>query len=66
MKFANLHTNQRLNVFFEYQNLLIEAQELAARLPSAGISPEKLIWLSVDELMGTLAYLKRLNFECEA
>ena len=49
-----------------WQQLLIQAQTLAARLPGVGLEPDKLALLPFDDLVGVLAFLKRFNAEKEA
>lgn len=46
-----------------WQSSLIQAQELAARLPEMGLNPDKLAQLPLDELMGITAFLLRRNSE---
>ena len=41
------------------QQLLQQSQVLSVRLPDAIVNPHKLALLSLDDLVGTLAYLKR-------
>ena len=48
-----------------WQALLQQAQLLAARLPDIGLNPDKLSLLPLDDLVGTLAHLKRLKAERE-
>ncbi len=48
-----------------WQALLQQAQSLAARLPDTGLTPDKMALLPLDDLAGTLAYLKRLKAERE-
>jgi len=52
-------------VMVAWQYILIQTQALAARLPEAGLSPDNLALLPLDELLGTLAYLRRLFAERE-
>ena len=47
----------------QWQDFLVEAQELAVRMSSTELSSDKLASLSLDNLLGTLAYLKRLKAE---
>ena len=53
-------------VMVAWQQILEEAQALAARLPEAGLSPDNLALLPLDKLLGTLAFLKRYSAEREA
>lgn len=55
-----------INHSHHWQPLLQQAQALAARLPDTGINPDKLALLPLDDLVGTLAHLKRLKAEREA
>ena len=48
-----------------WQPILIQTQALAAKLPDMGINPDKLSLLSFDDLLGTLAFLKRKCAERE-
>lgn len=48
-----------------WKQMLTQAQALAARLPETGLNPDKLALLPLDELLGTLAFLKRLYAERE-
>jgi len=54
-----------INHLNNWQQLLQQAQALAARLPDTGINPDKLALLSLDELLGVAAYLKRKYAERE-
>ncbi len=42
-----------------WQHVLRQAQQLAARLPETGLNPDKLALLPFNDLIGTLAFLKR-------
>jgi hypothetical protein len=53
------------SVMVGWQQILEQAQALAARLPEIGLSPDKLALLPFDELLGILAFLKRLYAERE-
>lgn len=46
-----------------WQDILIQAQELAAKMPCTGLSPYKLALLPLDDLIGILAFLKRYYAE---
>jgi hypothetical protein len=46
-----------------WQILLQQAQALAARQPDTGLNPDKLALLPLDDLVGTLAFLKRVYAE---
>jgi hypothetical protein len=48
-----------------WQTLLTQSKTLAARLPDTGINLENLALLPFDDLVGTLAYLKRQKAERE-
>jgi len=48
-----------------WQGLLQQAQALAARLPDMGVNPDKLALLPLDDLVGTMAFLKRLKAKQE-
>jgi len=54
-----------INHLNSWQQLLQQAQALAARLPDTGINPDKLALLSLDELLGVAACLKRKYAERE-
>ena len=45
------------------QDLIIQTQQLAARHSEAGINPDSVAMLPLDELVGTHNYLKRLFAE---
>jgi len=45
--------------YLVWQQLVIQAQELALKLPEMGLNPDKLIHLSIMDLIGVLAFLKR-------
>jgi len=47
------------NYFLAWQHVLAQAQALAARLPETGLNPDKLALLPFNELVGSLAFLKR-------
>ena len=49
-----------------WQLLLQQVQALAARMPSIGLSPDKLTLLPLDRLIGVFAFLERLKTEQEA
>jgi len=61
-----MYAKHTIPVLIVWQQLLEQAQSLAARLPDTGINPDKLAVLPLDDLVGTLAYLKRLKAEREA
>jgi len=46
-----------------WQQLLAQAQALAARLPGMGLDPDKLALLPFDDLVGVLAFLNQLKTE---
>jgi len=50
-------------VMVVWQQILEQAQSLAARLPEIGLNPDRLALLPLDDLVGTLAYLKRFYAE---
>jgi len=52
-----------INHFTAWQHLLDQAQALAASLPATGLNPDKLALLPLDELVGVLAFLKRVYAE---
>lgn len=54
-----------INHLTVWQHILTQAQSLAARLPETGLNPNKLALLSLDELVGVLAFLKRFYAERE-
>ena len=45
--------------------MLIRVQALAARFPEMGLSPDKLAFLSLDDLLGVAAFLERKLVEQE-
>mgnify|MGYP000461419313 CR=1 FL=1 len=45
--------------YLVWQQLVIQAQELALKLPEMGLNPDKLIHLPIMDLIGVLAFLKR-------
>jgi len=55
-----------INHLHHWQQLLKQAQALAARLPDMGLNPDKLALLPINDLVGILAFLKRLRSEQEA
>lgn len=61
-----MYMNDITPVMTIWQTLLIQSQELAARLPCTGLNPDRLALLSFDDLIGTLAYLKGRKIESEA
>tara|TARA_R110002050_G_scaffold57423_5_gene129279 strand:+ start:199970 stop:200152 length:183 start_codon:yes stop_codon:yes gene_type:complete len=52
-------------VMVVWQQVLDQAQSLAVRLPEIGLNPDKLASLTLDELVGVLAFLKRSYAEQE-
>lgn len=52
-----------INHLLAYKQLLVQVQELAAKLPDTGISSDDLALLPFDDLIGTLSYLKHLYAE---
>ena len=54
-----------INHLTAWQHLLDQTQSLAARLPDTGLNPDKLAMLPLDDLVGTLAYLKGRKVERE-
>jgi len=50
----------------QWQDLVIQAQELALKMPETGLSPDAMLMMTTDHLMGVLAFLKRLNVENES
>ena len=54
-----------INHLHHWKLLLIQAQALAARLPDMGLNPDKLALLSLDDLLGVAAFLKRKYAERE-
>jgi len=46
-----------------WQNLVIQAQELALKMPETGLNPDAMSMLPFDHLIGVLAFLKRISVE---
>jgi len=55
-----------INHLPQWQHILQQAQALAARLPDMGITPDELTTYSLDDLLGTAAFLKGKSAEREA
>jgi hypothetical protein len=49
-----------------YQQLLTQTQAMAARLPETGLNPDSLVMMPLDELVSTLAFLKRYKADNES
>ena len=54
-----------INHLTAWQQLLQQTQALAVKLPDMGLNPDKLALLPLDDLVGTMAFLKRLKAEQE-
>jgi len=52
--------------FITWQRLVIQTQELALKVQATGINPDDLALLPIDQLTGTLSFLKRKRDEQEA
>lgn len=52
--------------FITWQRLLTRTQELAFKVRATGINPGDLVFLPIDQLTGTLSFLKRKRDEQEA
>lgn len=52
-----------INYLMAWQSLLVQAQELAAKMPETGLNPDKLVLLTLDELRGVTAFLRRISLE---
>ncbi|WP_289282533.1 MULTISPECIES: hypothetical protein [unclassified Methylophaga] len=52
--------------FVVWQRLVIQAQELALKMPGIGLNPDILPTLPIEQLTGVLAFLKRSYAEKQA
>lgn len=49
-----------------WQQLVIQAQELALKMPEMGLNPDIMPMLSAEHLRGVLAFLRRASEENKA
>ena len=52
--------------FVVRQRLVVQAQELALKMPGIGLNPDILPTLPIEQLTGVLAFLKRSYAEKQA
>jgi len=52
--------------FILWQQLVIQAQELALKMPEMGLNPDVMPMLPLENLRGVLAFLRRVTEENKA
>jgi len=52
--------------FILWQQLVVQAQELALKMPEMGLNPDDMPMLPLEKLRGILAFLRRVSEENKA